>query len=173
VSPPPENANARRATGRSAEKNADAKLLRAKSSRVNNSYTIPVLTFWRNAPGVCRFQTNSPDLARKLSQRSKARLVAWSVCGGYLRIFQEPIEPWRAQRLVSRYSKATNGGFSVHAPRQTGAEPGARVKTAANSVRRCVACHGQVTNRNLGGHARRSALSGPVWCLQCADGGPS
>jgi hypothetical protein len=95
---PPGNASARLVTGRSAEKNADAKLLRAKSSRVNNSYISPALTFWRTAPG-------------------------------------------------------------------------AGIKSAATSIRCCVACHAQVTNRNLGGHARRSALSGRVWCLQCADGG--
>jgi len=36
-------------------------------------------------------------------------------------------------------------------------------------VRRCVACGARVTNRNLGGNNGRSALSGPLWCLQCAD----
>ena len=38
------------------------------------------------------------------------------------------------------------------------------------ATRRCVACGSRVTNRNLGGNDGRSALSGPVWCLSCADG---
>ena len=33
---------------------------------------------------------------------------------GYLRIFEEEIEPWRARSLVRRYLKATNGAFSDH-----------------------------------------------------------
>jgi hypothetical protein len=70
------------------------------------------LCTWRVAPGVCRFQTTRPDFARKLSQRSGARLVSWSISGGYLRIFDESIEPWRARHLVKRYLKATNGAFS-------------------------------------------------------------
>lgn len=36
-------------------------------------------------------------------------------------------------------------------------------------IRRCVACGVPVTNRNLGGNDGRSALSGPLWCLECAD----
>jgi len=51
------------------------------------------LCVWREAPGVCRLQTRNPAFARKLSQRSKACLVAYSVSGGYLRVFQEPIKP--------------------------------------------------------------------------------
>ena len=70
------------------------------------------LVFWPSAPGVCRFQTDSPQIARKLSQRSGARLVAWSVEGGYLRVFEERIEPWRARRLVTRFLRPTNGAFS-------------------------------------------------------------
>jgi len=37
------------------------------------------------------------------------------------------------------------------------------------AVRRCVACGRRVTNRSLGGWSGRSALTGPVWCLDCAD----
>jgi hypothetical protein len=37
--------------------------------------------------------------------------VAWSVHGGYLRTFDEVIEPWRARDLVRRYLTATNGAF--------------------------------------------------------------
>src|SRR5215471_11218963 len=72
----------------------------------------PELCTWRVAPGICRFQTTSPRFARKLSQRSRARLVAWSVNKGYLRVFEEEIQPWRARRLVIRYLTAANGAFS-------------------------------------------------------------
>jgi hypothetical protein len=37
------------------------------------------------------------------------------------------------------------------------------------AIRRCAACDSHITNRNLGGNDGRSALSGPVWCLRCAD----
>jgi hypothetical protein len=37
-------------------------------------------------------------------------------------------------------------------------------------LRRCVVCDSRVTNGNLGGNEGRSPLSGPVWCLRCADG---
>jgi hypothetical protein len=36
--------------------------------------------------------------------------------------------------------------------------------------RRCVVCGTLVGNWNLGGHDGHSALSGPVFCLLCADG---
>jgi len=41
-----------------------------------------------------------------------------------------------------------------------------RRKTA---TRRCTACDSRITNRNLGGNGGRSALSGELWCLNCAD----
>jgi hypothetical protein len=91
----------------------------------------PGLVFWRYAPGVCRFQTSRPDFARKLSQRSGARLVAWSVNGGYLRVFEETIEPWRAQRLVRRYVTATNGAFSSRILAASASETAGSIKTAA------------------------------------------
>jgi hypothetical protein len=75
------------------------------------TFGTPELCTWRVGPRTCRFQTTRPNLARKLSQRSGARLVAWSVNGGYLRVFEETIEPWRAQRLVRRYVTATNRAF--------------------------------------------------------------
>jgi hypothetical protein len=37
-------------------------------------------------------------------------------------------------------------------------------------LRRCVACSTEITNENLGGYDGRSALSGDLWCLDCADG---
>jgi len=36
-------------------------------------------------------------------------------------------------------------------------------------VRQCVACGTRVTNGSLGGSSGRSALTAPVWCLNCAD----
>ena len=70
------------------------------------------LCTWRVGPGLCRFQTRRPDFAGKLSDRSGTRLVAWSVSGGYLRVFEERINAWRARNLVRRYVKAANGVFS-------------------------------------------------------------
>jgi hypothetical protein len=63
------------------------------------------LCMWPVGPGTSRFQTRRPDLARKLSQRSGTRLVAWSVAGGYLRIYQDQISPRSARKLVTRYLK--------------------------------------------------------------------
>ena len=37
------------------------------------------------------------------------------------------------------------------------------------AIRRCVSCDSRVTNLNLGGYGDRSALTGPIWCLRCAD----
>lgn len=63
-------------------------------------------------PGVSRFQTRSPEFARKFRDRASAKLVGWSVLGDYLRIYDEEIEPWRARRLVTRFLKRPNGVFS-------------------------------------------------------------
>jgi hypothetical protein len=94
------------------------------------------LCAWRDAPGVCRFQTRNPAFACKLSQRSKACLVAYSVSGGYLRIFKESIKPWRARNLVERYLAPTNGAFFPDASPQDTQEAGGRVKTAGEFERR-------------------------------------
>jgi hypothetical protein len=90
------------------------------------------LVCWPYAPGVCRFQTSSPEIAKKLSQRSRARLVGWSVHGGYLRIFEERIEPWRAQQLVTRYLTPTNGAFSSPISSPSRQKVGAGTATAAD-----------------------------------------
>ena len=37
------------------------------------------------------------------------------------------------------------------------------------AVRRCVSCDSRVTNRSLGGNDGRSALTGNLYCLRCAD----
>jgi hypothetical protein len=76
-----------------------------------DTFGTPELRTWRVGGGVCRFQTRRPDLAKKLSQRRGARLVAWSVHGGYLRVFEEAIKPWRARDLVRRFLTATHGAF--------------------------------------------------------------
>ena len=76
-----------------------------------DTFGTPELCTWPIGPGSCRFQTRSPEFARKLSQRNGARLVAWSVEGDYLRVFQERIEPWRARQLVTRFLTPTNGAF--------------------------------------------------------------
>jgi len=36
-------------------------------------------------------------------------------------------------------------------------------------VRRCVCCGRRITNRSLGGHARKSALAGELFSYGCAD----
>jgi hypothetical protein len=72
------------------------------------TYGSPELCTWCYGSGICRFQTTSPQIARKLSQRCGATLVAWSVTKQYLRVFEEEIEPWRARLLVTRYLKSTN-----------------------------------------------------------------
>jgi hypothetical protein len=75
------------------------------------TYGPPELCTWCYGPGICRFQTTSPQMARKLSQRRGASLVAWSLTNQYLRVFEEEIEPWRARLLVTRYLKLTNGAL--------------------------------------------------------------
>jgi hypothetical protein len=95
----------------------------------------PELCAWRDGAGVCRFQTTSPQFARKLSQRRGATLVAWSVNKGYLRIFQEEIEPWQARRLVRRYLKATNEAFPDGVSHQRTSKAPMRVVTAARTER--------------------------------------
>src|SRR5262245_42699945 len=110
----------------------------ATKLRVTESYQTfgtSQLCVWRDAPGLCRFQTRNPAFARKLTQRSKARLVIWSVGGGYLRVFQEPIKPWRARNLVERYLAPTNGAFFPDASPQDTPEARGRVKTAGESKR--------------------------------------
>ena len=49
---------------------------------------------------------------------------------------------------------------------------GQKLKFVASEteLRCCVECGVRVTNQNLGGHHGRSALSGDLWCLSCADG---
>jgi hypothetical protein len=98
------------------------------------------LCMWRVAPSICWFQTRRPHLARKLSQRSRAGLVAYSVHGGYLRVFQEKISPRSARKLVTRYLrikdittlsiKATNARFLGQNVTASTSKPAGRVKIA-------------------------------------------
>src|SRR6266853_490992 len=76
-----------------------------KRGEINETFGPPELRVWRYCSGVCRIQTRSPVFARKLAQRSKARLVGYSVSGGYLRIFQEKMTIGRGRKLVARYVK--------------------------------------------------------------------
>jgi hypothetical protein len=107
VSPPKKE---RRAATRADEKLQNT--LCGHSRKVNETFGAAELCAWRCWSGACRFQTTSPAFARKLAQRSGATLVGYAVTGGYLRIFQEAIEPWRARKLVTRYVKAANRAFS-------------------------------------------------------------
>jgi len=91
---------------------------RARPSEIDDTFGPPVLCAWRYVPGICRIQTTSPAFARKLTQRSGARLVMWSVTAGYLRVFEETIERWRARNLVTRYFTAANAAFLLPNSRQ-------------------------------------------------------
>lgn len=79
--------------------------------------------------------------------------------------------------------------MSTHSPPKRSA-PGREIAGAANlrllatyrfsliaqphrAVRQCVACGRFVGNSNLGGYDGKSALSGRLWCLRCADGSAS
>jgi hypothetical protein len=57
-------------------------------------------------------------------------LVAWGV-NRFLRIFQEPMPPRRAMRLVERYLKATNDTFSGPGTPASAPESRGSIKTAA------------------------------------------
>jgi hypothetical protein len=70
------------------------------------------LSAWREVPGV-RVQTRSFKHARRLSQRSDGRLIAWGVSGGYLRVFWFKRGMAWAARLIKRYTRnetPTNAG---------------------------------------------------------------
>jgi hypothetical protein len=90
----------------SQEKHASRKY----AAKVDTFGTID-LCAWSVAPGVFRFQTRWPDIAEKFRHRGSARLVASSVGGGYLRIFEEPMEPKRARDLVRRFLAVPNKPF--------------------------------------------------------------
>jgi hypothetical protein len=108
------------------------------------TYGPPELCTWCYGPSICRFQTTSPQIARKLSQRRGASLVAWSLTNQYLRIFEEEIEPWRARLLVTRYLRPTNGVLLDNVALQT-------MRKAAGGVvstRLKEPCVGQLRSQN-------------------------
>jgi hypothetical protein len=127
-----QNANARRLPGERVNELTNESRLRPLARDVNGTYGPPELCAWAVAPGVFRFQTNSPEIARKLSKRSKGRLVAWGI-NSFLRIYQEPMPRRQAIRLVNRYLVSANGGFFD--PKC----PPARRKTPAVSRQRRIA----------------------------------
>jgi len=104
----------------------------AKSARNSfETFGPPELCTWRFHTDCCRFQTTNPTFASKLAEREGATLVGYSVAGGYLRIFQERIEPWRARQLVIRYLTPTNGALSKEKRPLKAATRGERVAIAA------------------------------------------
>jgi hypothetical protein len=111
------------------------KRLRASAQEINETFGPPELCTWRCSPGICRFQTTLPQFARKLTQRGRAKLVGWSVNGGYLRIFQEKIILWRARNLVTRYFTAANGAFSTLISGPAASKSPRRLMTADMMVR--------------------------------------
>ena len=82
------------------------------------------LSAWQVAPGVTWVQTRSPQFARKLSQRSDARLVARGVAGGYVRTFEFQHGLAWARRLVARY--LTKSGMATNAQKIAPACPARR-----------------------------------------------
>ena len=121
-------------------------LIPAKESDPFATFGNEHLCVWRVAASICWFQTRRPHLARKLSQRSRAGLVAYSVHGGYLRVFQEKISPRSARKLVSRYLrikdsttlliKATNARFLGQNATASASKAAGRVKIAEGSHER-------------------------------------
>jgi len=86
-------------------------LLKRALRNDTETYGPPELCAWRVAPGVFWFQTRRPDIAEKFRHRRNARLVACSVGGAYLRIFEESMEPKRARSLVRRFLTVPNKPF--------------------------------------------------------------
>jgi hypothetical protein len=113
------------------------------------------LCTWCYGPGICRFQTTSFRIARKLSQRRGASLVAWSLTNQYLRVFEEEIEPWRARLLVTRYLKPTNGVLLGGVASQKKRKPTNRGVDCATKGKPFV---GQLQSQNAPGFTRRSRL---------------
>lgn len=64
------------------------------------------LCAWQPAPGVVWVQTRSPEHARRLAQRSDGRRVAFSVAGGFLRIFEFRHSLTWGRNLIARYTLA-------------------------------------------------------------------
>jgi len=109
----------------------------------------PELCTWRYAPRVCRFQTTDLEIARKLSDRRGCELVAWSVAGGYLRIFQESMSFGRAKRLVTRYLMRPNERFFASKSSTAVDRPAGSIKGAAKSQTQSSTVIGSNSERRL------------------------
>lgn len=76
---------------------------------------------------------------------------------------------------MNRHAPPKETGALLHAPKAelllVYCRPGflQAVGNRRARQRRCVSCGRFVGNSNLGGHARPSALSDPLWCYDCAD----
>ena len=64
------------------------------------------LCAWQPVRGVVWVQTRNPNHARRMAKRSDAKLVAWGVAGGYLKIFEFRQSLAWAIRLLNRYTAA-------------------------------------------------------------------
>lgn len=62
--------------------------------------------FWMVAEGDIRIQVHCPEQARRLSRMDDVRLVAWSVAGGYLRIFAANRPPRWGRNLIAKLTVA-------------------------------------------------------------------
>jgi hypothetical protein len=58
------------------------------------------------AEGDIRIQVHCPDQARRVSRMEGVRLVAWSVAGGYLRIFAVNRPPRWGRNLIRKLAVA-------------------------------------------------------------------
>jgi len=114
-----------------------------------NQFGPPELCTWSYAPGTCRFHTTDPKIARKLSDRRNCKLVAWSVAGGYLRVFQETMSFGRAKRVVTRYLMRSNERFfDSKGPTATDRSAGS-MASAAKSQTQSSAVIGSNSERRL------------------------
>jgi hypothetical protein len=97
---------------------------RHTSPHARQAFNTPIgdrdLSAWQIETGVTWVQSRSPIFARKLSQRTDARLVMRGVAGGFLRTFEFRHSLAWAQELITRYTRneqATGtGDFSPGRP---------------------------------------------------------
>jgi hypothetical protein len=83
MSASPKKANARRRPGERANELTNGSGLRPRACDVNRTYGPSELCTWSVGPGICRFQTNQPCIARKLSQRTGAQLSYFGLGRSY------------------------------------------------------------------------------------------
>jgi hypothetical protein len=90
---------------------------------------------WLIKPGISWIQTREPGFARKLSRRRDTRLVAVSVGGGFMRIYEMRRSPSLVQRLIKRFV-VTNARFSSTEASPRSQKPARTVATAEQISRR-------------------------------------